>query len=229
MCGVLNTRTGTVYGVSMAVVYSPRVVEIAVIQSYYGRPAVNVWHLQAVDETWPKAPADMVRDFANNWQDHILDCQASAVQLLRFDWRSLDANVTDVGTISPDTGKPQVGQSTGTAMSPNVAWLLHKRTDDRPRGRRDGRSYLVGAIEDWVDGGGAVTAGGLGVLETAAAAFYDGISDTGTFTNNGMYPVVLETTPASRTAGTTPVTISSRRVTSIPVDTKVATQRERLR
>lgn len=213
----------------MAIVYSDNIIEIAVIQSYAGRPAVNVWHMWFSPEGGSDTKTAVVEDFRDNWQDHIMLFQDNGVSIQRFEWRSLDQNDNEVGIVLPDSGKRLVGGQATPGAPPNVAVLLKKGTDSRPRGRRDGRAYIVGVAEDSIGEDGSLTGSLFTTMQTEAAAFYNGISDTATFPSGDRYPAVLETTPASRAPGSTPVVIGSRRVTSITVDPKVATQRERLR
>lgn len=213
----------------MAIVYAPRTVEIAVIHTIQNRPAVNVWHLQSSEEWWPAEAEAMVEDFRNNWQDHMLDLVASDLQLQRFEWRSLDENDGTVGVVNPDPAKSLVGQAGGSSMPPNSAVLIRKNTSNRPRGARDGRSFLAGAPLPNIFEDGTYNSTYIATANAALQAFYDGISDTGTWTNNGRYPVVLETTAASRAPGSQPVTVNVRRVTSITLDPLLSTQRDRLR
>lgn len=213
----------------MAVVYADNTIEIAVIQSYSGRPAVNVWHVEATDEWFPAESEEIVRDFANNWQDHMLDLQTSSLSLLRFEWRSLDASDGTVGVLQPDPAKPITGQQSGSGAPPNVATLVKKNTTNRPRGARDGRAFIVGTEETVITPAGVIAPASVTAWQNAVDDFYDGISDTGFFTNNGRFPVVLETTAASRAPGQQPVTVNTRRITSLTVDSLVSTQRDRLR
>lgn len=223
----------------MAVVYSENIIEIAVVQSYALRPVVNVWHMFHNQELTGPDKEGVVRDFANNWQDHILTIQSGDVQLKSFEWRSLDPLDGTVGSLAPDAAKNVTGQRLGENSPPNIALLVHKNTSNRPRGRRDGRSFLVGVVEADVGTGGGLTTTAQSAMNSALAAFYNGISDTGTVVggwNGDSYPAVLETTPASRltksqNGGVEPPaqTINSRRVTSITIDPLAATQRERMR
>lgn len=216
----------------MAIVYAQNVIEIAVKQTYSGRPAVNVWHMFHDQELTGGDKESVVRDFANNWQDHVMGLQVNTVTLDSFDWRSLDPLDGTVGTLTPDPAKNTAGQDTAAGMPPNVAILVHKNTSSRPRGRRDGRCYIVGVSETAADNAGVVPQGGVDFWNDYLSDFYNGISDTGTVVggwDGDSYPVVLETTPASRAPGTAQVTVNSRRVTSITADALLATQRERLR
>lgn len=213
----------------MAIVYSANVIEIAVIQDYAGNRAVNVWHMYHDEEFTGPGNEEIVEDFRNNWQDHVTELQNEEVTVLRFEWRSLDLNDSTVGTVLPDGAKPTTGQVTGEGMSPNVAYLVNKNTTNRPRGARDGRMFLTGVNENVVNNAGVVDPAQRNVWDGYLADFYNGISDSAFGASGDRYPVVLETTAASRAPGTNPVTIDSRRVTSITLDNLVATQRDRLR
>lgn len=213
----------------MAVVYSENIIEIAVVQDFAGKPAVNVVHMWFDSELGTDTMEDVVGDFRDNWQDHMMDLQVATASIIRFDWRSLDPSDSSVGTIQPDSAKALVGQRAGLAGTPNQAYLIHKNTDSRPRGRRDGRIYLAGVGEGDVESSGLIDAGFVTLANTALASFYNGISDTSGSASGDRYPAVLETTPASRTPGTQTVTIGSRRITSFTIDPLLATQRDRLR
>lgn len=214
---------------SMAIVYSNNVVEIAVQMTTDIGTATCVWHMRDDDVLAAQAVEDLVEDFAGNWQDHVMDLVSSEITVVQFDYRSLDPDDGTVGTLPPVSGKPTTGGQSGVAYPPNVALLLHKNTSNRPRGRRDGRCYLpgvpVGQLTDDHRIGAALAAGAA----TSLDAFYNGISDTGAWNTTEHYPVVLETTAASRAPGSQSVTIGNRRVTSITLDSLVATQRDRLR
>lgn len=213
----------------MSVVFSPGVIEIAVIQTVSGRPAVNVWHLRHDEEFASPETQAVVEDFRDNWQDHVLLCVSASVALLRFEYRSLDPADSTVGVVEPDPLKNLVGQESLPAAPPNVALLVKKNTGARPRGRRDGRSFLPGPNEGVIGNDGVLDPGFVAGCDAALADFYDGISDSSLDWTGDVYPVVLETTPASRAPGTASVTIGSRRVNSITMDPLVSTQRDRLR
>lgn len=213
----------------MAIVYVPNTIEIAVIQTYANKPIVNVWHMGYETDIGDRDLSDVVEDFAGNWQDHVLLLVDSGLTLQRFEWRCLDPNDNQVGVTQPISGKPTVGGQAGTGMPPNVAMLVHKNTSNRPRGRRDGRCFLAGVQEGFVGEDGTIGSTELASFNGVLEDFYNGISDTGTFTDLERWPVVLETTALSRDPEAPPQTISNRRVTSITLDQLVATQRDRLR
>lgn len=213
----------------MAVVYSPNVIEIAVVQTQASRPVVNVWHMHWQAEWSGENIADLVEDFRDNWQTHITPNQASALVLNEFRYRSLSAGNGTVGVMDPDPGNNTQGQRSAAAASVNTAWLVEKRTNNRPRGRRDGRCYLAGVTEESIDAGGNLTSQYLTDLNGSLQSFLDGISDAGWNAAGDKYPVVLETTPASRAPGTQSVTIGSRRITALVLDPVAGTQRDRMR
>lgn len=213
----------------MATVYVPNVIEIAVEQSQGGRPVVNVWHMWFDAELGTDTIEDVVGDFRDNWQDHVTASQSNDISLIGFSWRSLDPDNSSLGNVGLATGKASAGQMNLPAAPPNVAMLLHKVTDNRPRGRRDGMSFIAGLAEGHVNGAGVLDTTWRSAYQTNFNSFYNGISDTSGTASGDRYPVVLETTAASRAPGTQPVVIGSRRVTSLVVDQRAATQRDRLR
>lgn len=213
----------------MAIVYSPNIIEIAVHHTYNGKDAVNVWHMWFDAEFGTDTKTAVVRDFANNWQDHMMGLMNFSATVTRFDWRSLDDG--ELGTLAPDPAKDTTG-GTGAAtsgMSPNVALLVHKVTSDRERGQRDGRSFLVGADESVTLPNGSLEPTYVTAAQALLDSFLSGVSDISGGGAGDRYPAVLNTTPASRAPGSTPVTISSRRVTALTIDPVVSTQRDRLR
>lgn len=213
----------------MAIVYSNRIIEIAAVGTVGTKPHVNVWHMWFDSELGTDTKVAVVEDFRNNWQDHVMSFLADSYKIQEFAWRSLDTNDASNGVVQPDGVKRTQGALAEPALPPNVALLIEKNTDNRPRGRRDGRSFLGGYPEGRTGQAGELLAADITTINTALAAFYNGISDTSGSASGDRYPAVLETTPASRAKGTTAVTIGSRRVTSITVDPVVSTQRDRLR
>lgn len=213
----------------MATVFSNNVIEIAVNYTKAGKPCVNVWHMFHDSEAFGPDAEAIVEDFRNNWQDHILTIQTNDVQLLGFDWRSMDPASGVLGTVAPDPSKNLVGTQAVASAPPNVALLVKKVTSDRQRGQRDGRMFLAGIEEGAIDNAGVLSGSWVAGVQVVVDAFYDGISDSGLDWAGDAYPVVLATTPASRAPGTASVTVASRRVTSLVVDPVVSTQRDRLR
>ncbi len=217
----------------MATVFSQNVTEIAVDAVCAGRPHVNVWHMFG-GEGSATGDQDLVQDFANNWQEHIIPELTIHYVVNAFRWRSLDPDDQNTGTIIPDPAKPVQGPSQLAIAPVNVAFLMHKNTANRPRGARDGRMFISDVAEGRVTDGGLVEPAAAGAWATALNLFFDGISDKGVAPGDidgspVRYPVVLQSTPLSRAPGAQPVTVLSREVTSVTLDPMVATQRDRLR
>jgi hypothetical protein len=210
----------------MATVFAENIVEIAVVATVGGRPHVNVLHVYG-EEDVNVSDEDTVLDVANSWQDRLIPEMTAEYQLVEFRWRSLDPNDNNVGTRSPNLAKPTQGPAQGATFPPNVAFLMHKRTNNRPRGARDGRMYVSGVSEGTVDNLGVVQGITVNAWNTALAAFLTDIDAPQLGVQR--YLAVLETTALSRAPGATPVTIDSRQVTAFTLDAKVATQRDRLR
>jgi hypothetical protein len=183
------------------------------------------------DEDLGRSDEEVVRDFANNWQDHMLANLSQQYVLEAFNWLSLDPDDNNVGTLQPDPAKAVTGLETNITAPPNVAILIHKNTDNRPRGARDGRSYMGGVPENLVGANGVVDPGFVAEWNAGLQLFLDGISDDITIGagTSRQHPVVLETTPASRAPGINEVLVNAREVTSLTLDGLAATQRDRLR
>lgn len=211
----------------MAIVYAQNVVEVAIRAKVAGREHVNVLHLH--NDEGAQSDAAKVRDLANNWQDHVLPQISGQYALMDFAWRSLDPDDQNVGVVIPDPAKAVIGGAAGPILPPSSCFLIKKQTANRPRGRRDGRIYISGVPETSVDDAGAVSAGHRSSLDTAFAAFLDGVSDDQWGVGGGSGLCVLETTPASRQAGTAPVTITWRAITGFTCDQTIAHQRDRVR
>lgn len=211
----------------MALVFAQNVIEIAVTATFQGRPHVNVWHMESVESS-TQNDEEVVRDFANNWQDHMMAQVTNGYSLQAFDWRSLDPDDSNVGSVSPDSAKRLVGAITGNPASINTCFLIKKQTANRPRGKRDGRCYISGVPETAIDGVGAVLGTVVTAWNTELQAFLDGVSDGGII-NPSKWPVVLEAPPESRVPGSTPVTVGKRRITSLVLDPIAGTQRDRMR
>lgn len=211
----------------MAIVYSTDIIEVAIRAEHAGRPVVNVLHLFN-DETGGN-DLSKVEDLRNNWQDHIVPALSSAYTVLDFAWRSLDPDDNNVGIVTPDPAKTVTGGGQTTNAPPNVAYLVHKNTASRPRGKRDGRIFLAGVGETTVDAAGNLESGQQAAWNTVLATFLSGINDTGFTGGAGSGLVVLEVPPAARVPGTAVVNVDSRAVVSLTMDAKVASQRDRLR
>lgn len=216
----------------MAQVRSQNVIQIAVEHLHEDVPVVNVWHVFG-DEVGSQTDEAIVNAFADRYQTWIMPQLTNNVTLERFTWVSLDPDDTAAGEHLPDPALPDVGEVTGSSLPPNNAALVHKRTPNRPRGRRDGRAFLAGIREADIDTFGRWSAPALLTWNNALSNFWDDFDNPGVDPfgegNARRWIVVLETTEESRAPGNDEVIIASRRVTSLVMDPVIATQRDRLR
>lgn len=211
----------------MAIVFVENGIEIALRGEHSGRPVVNVLHF--ANDEGAQSDAAKMQDVVNNWQDHMMEFLDAAYTFLGADWRSLDPDDLNQGTIAPDTAKRTAGALTGQALPPNVAFLVKKVTNNRQRGQRDGRMFLAGVPAAVVGEAGDITPGNVTEYQGYLDLFLDGVNDDAWGAGGGSGLIVLNTTPASRMPGTQEVTLTYRSVSSLVLDAKVSTQRDRLR
>lgn len=211
----------------MALVFAQNVCEMAIKATYAGRPHVNVLHF--FNDEGAVSDAGKARDVLNAWQDHILSFLQSAYVLNSADWRSLDPDDQNSGTLTPDPAKNQAGTQAAPGAPPNVAYLIRKQSENRPRGRRDGRIFLGGVNENAVTDAGVIIPEFFDAINVDLGEFIDSVNDDVFGAGGGSGLCVLETTPASRAPGTQQVTVSSRPIIGLAVDQLVSTQRDRLR
>lgn len=209
----------------MAIIFSDRVIEVALQHLISGRTSVNVVHVKLgiLDIGGPEANS---RDVVDNWQDHIVPLMTSNVTFTGAEWRSLDESDSSSGFLVPDDGKPTVGEQTESPLPPNTAFLVRKQVTGRARGERNGRMYIAGVQEASVDGAGNLGGAIPALFETGLADFFSGVT-------GGIGPlnqlVVLTIPKAAREKGDAEFTVGTNEVTQLVLDPKVATMRRRLR
>lgn len=137
----------------------------------------------------------------------------------------------DTGAIATFAATPVPGAVGATSLSPGSAILVEKTTAFGGR-RSRGRMFWPGVYQDWVDDAGVLIAGAITAVDTSMDLLLGDIQAAGNY-------LALLHTPAYEweiiggqprrvyaDPGTVPVPY---RVTSLSVDTTVATQRRRLR
>jgi hypothetical protein len=214
----------------MAIKVCPNVIQITAHGTVAGRPWASVWHMNAEDGIFGSGPGpeDVVRDFADNFQDHLLNNISVHVVLTNFTWLALDNAEGATGVMAPNPAKLTAGTWNRDIAGPAMAMLIRKQSSSR-RGARNGRAYMPGVTEEQMDNAGNI----LGTWQTSynaqLQAFLDGISDDTALDAAGRYPVVTHFPPAAREKGPQIVEGTKTRITSLTLDGRAATQRRRLR
>lgn len=214
----------------MAVLVVPNTIEITAHGTVSGRPWASVWGMtNGAGISVGSEVEDVVKDFANNFQDHIMAMLNAVVILDGFRYVSLNSASGQTGTMAPDPGKRTAGAGTNQPTSPNVTLLVRKGASGG-RGKRSGRSYLPGVHEGEIDGAGRLSPDYVAANNEMLQDFLDGVSDSdSTGTEGNRYPCVIHRPAAAREPGEDVVQGSQSRITTLTCDALVATQRRRLR
>lgn len=130
----------------------------------------------------------------------------------------LQADALPAGPVVGLAIGPDTGANSGNVLPQNSAYLVHKRTAVGGRGGR-GRMYLPGCAEGSVSDTGVVASGTLTTFNTAWAGFLSDVT-SGLF----ITELVVLHDSSGGTAGDPPAVI-----TSLTMDSVIATQRRRLR
>jgi len=153
---------------------------------------------------------DAAGDAHQAWVDNIIPRQVNTVTLSNTHVKFGPNSTGPAG----DAGTPTAGSGSNPGISPQVSALVHKTTLFGGHPGR-GRMFVPGLSESDVNNAGTVDSGALGAWQTSV----DGLlSDLGTAL---LIPVLLHGVGSPLS---TPSTI-----TDFTVDSKVATQRRRLR
>jgi len=195
---------------------APIVAENAVQVSFGGTYGTRNWaHVVGGFITGTGTAEGLARDIVQSYLDNVMPVLASSVNLstARYvDLRTLDG---DSGPISGLTGFPASGGGGDNGAPPNVTYLLRLEISGG-RASRNGRMYLPGVNEAEVNGFGVIDSEQVDGLNIATGNFFTDI----TAGDNGYLGVLGKTSTGS---------YLMRSVIDVNVDTKVATQRRRLR
>lgn len=177
-----------------------------------GRPWAIVQHWIGAGGT-PPSPSSGSGQWIQAFVDNVLPVLSSSISVTGGSFVDLR---TSGGASGPVTGigLPASGGGSGTMCPPNTAILVTNATIGT-RTQRSGRMYLPGADEDQIDAVGTLTGGYVSDLQDAIDAFWAALTDA------DIIPVV--------SAKASPTTYEAVTITGMAVQTKVATQRRRLR
>lgn len=198
----------------------PFCLEITWQGTYGGRDWANVmaffWN-----ESDPDARADALDDIgtfaATVWGDTIATAVSQNVALTNI-------HVADVDSLSgsnTDIAASDVGSRSSTAMPGQVAVLVTKNTS-HTRAQRNGRWFQVGACEVDTDNTNPsnLDSTGLSTFQTAFNDFFAAMDTV--VASEPFYPVVFS-------KGSSPGSPIPIRVASMTVNSRLATQRRRIR
>lgn len=185
--------------------------ECAVDQTITGsqRPVTNIFHVNASAGAFAQPLADMVRDA---WVTHILPRASNTLRVDRVRVRD------QAGIGFAEAASGAVGGVTTDGSSPQVAVLVRKVVPGLPR-RRYGKMYLAGFPESHIDAGGTVQASSLTAWNTSCEAFLQALIA-------GTAPLAQPTFSGN---AVTPPDWTPQEVASLQVQSRVATQKRRMR
>lgn len=130
----------------------PTVCQYTVHGTYQGRNVANVlaYHIDTTGSTLdrPSACFQMGGILLNEWDDSILPLSNSSYSATSVSWIDLNSDDGTVGsrTVSGGHSWPKAGGSVNASMPGNVALLVRKNVSGQ-RGAKRGRMYLCGVDE----------------------------------------------------------------------------------
>lgn len=167
------------------------------------------------------------------WQDNMLATMGNFCTFIGCRYLDLDSISGTGGFHAPVGGHPTTGGVTDQGSTPSTAWLIHK-TCAHTRAQKAGRMYVPGPTEGNVNTDGTIASAMLSTVNTKVGAFLNAVG-AGTF-----YPPATTAWRVVHVTGHTgtavpgypngyPNSWNSTDVNSVSCDTRVATQRRRLR
>lgn len=206
----------------------PNICRFSLVGFYIDRPWVNIIDMQ-LDTTGTIEDRD---DFAyetagaiiDAWVDNIATYVSESCVLNSVDWTDLNSADGSVGQriVTSNNTLPEAGFVESPALTGNNAALVTKRTA-RSRGTRNGRLYHTGLAENQIIDN-HLGPGTQVNLQGSYNGFLSDINDTGAIpVNLSRQMVVVHTTGPNPTTGTWSA------VEELVVESRLATQRRRLR
>lgn len=169
----------------------------------------------------------MVPAVLSAWQSNMLSHINDHYTFLGATFLDLDNEDGVGGFHGPVSGHPTQGQDGNNGCSPAIAYLIHKNCNANRR-QRNGRMYLVGALEAKVGSDGAVDAGAISDQNAAANGFKSDIENISTSLGFGTTSWRVVHIKGRATDGEVNAWDSTD-VLSVSCDPFVATQRRRQR
>jgi hypothetical protein len=218
------------------VVVAPTIVRFSFQHSVPGGRVADVIMDVSLDEfvgSRTTAVNGLVPAVVESWQDFPVNNLPSQVKFTGARFLDIDSEDGHGGFQAPIAGHPITGGGSPALTTPNIAILIHKQCV-HSRSERNGRTYMPGVAELAVDEAGTLATADKNAWQTAFTNFKNDV-DGGLF-----FPPATVALRVVHVAGHTgvpqpgfpdglPNEWSSSDITSFQVDSKVATQRRRLR
>lgn len=206
------------------------VARFTVHQRMAARPIANIYDVHLYSTAIGDDRQEMCFRFAgrllNTWHDTIRVKQTSSLTCEKVSWVDLDSLSGSTGerNETSETTWPAAGGNTAGASAGNTSVLITKSSGGN-RGTRPGRMYVAGVIE------GDTDSANPNILSSAAVASWQGFVDTfrADTTFDDLDPLeeyAAEPVVVHAPQGVTP---SYDPITSLQVQSLLATQRRRLR
>lgn len=212
----------------MPVLVVPGVCRFSLYGTISDRPWVNIVDMH-INTSVVGSRDDAIQDQAEvlnqEWSEHWSAFLGAAWTHVGCRWVDLDSAGGSTGETSETSGAavlPNTGDASGEIYAGNIAILVRKNAG-AGRGTRPGRWYVPGSVEANVAGNN-LHGGVTGPLATMLGTLLSSINQSGGVLTSGTYDseLVVVHAPALGPASFT-------NVTSLAADTRLATQRRRLR
>lgn len=211
----------------MAPIVAPGIARFSLQGTIFDRTWANIFDMH-IESGGIGGRDDNVRDqakiFLNEWIDHVRLVIGNSVTLQRCRWVDLDSLDGTTGEVTA-ADSPRVMPSPGSVSSeqlPAASAVLVRKLATGGRAARNGRTYWPGVPEASTTGN-SLTGTAVTSWNTQLALFLSGVSQSGASSFGGYdsHMVVVHTLAGIFTDHTD--------VTSLALDSRLATQRRRLR
>ena len=215
-------------------IVAPDVCRYTVHQTMGGRQIANVIDLVVLDQsggTFDRNDAihAAAGDVLDAWDQYIRGGQStdlSCESVSYVDLNSADGRTGIVSTTA-DTTWPSTGGAAGERLPSNVSLLVTKQTASS-RGSRNGRMYVAGLTEQFVNGSN-VTGSFFSVLVGDYGNFTEALTETGVVSVYSTFPTVVHTRNVGTSSNPVIEYVNNTQITSFAPQQLLATQRRRLR
>lgn len=218
----------------MAVILAPGVCRYTLSGSYLDNEWANIIDMDIETTGSPVSRGEAIwniaGDILNNWADLIMAGRPPAMTFDEISWVDLDSvdGTTGSRTVTSEYTLPVTGSGTGEPIAGNVAFLVKKELEGGARNARAGRLYLCGLTEAQVNGNELFPS----ILTSLGGAFETFLTNINDMQEPLSYQAdmcVVHTPGISDLPAGAVYNATNTHVSALVLDSKVATQRRRLR